>query len=117
MKLREYLQHRGGNNITIAEANAIGIVIHPGWPQKFAEHDIPEHLADAVKKTKSMPWAKRRKFLRESSFANRQLPREENVLLRVKSLLLQASEEFPNDPYKAFGFVDIAMCILETVDT
>jgi hypothetical protein len=117
MKLREYLQHRGGNNITIAEASAIGIVISPGWPHKYEDRDVPEKLAIAVAESKNMPWSKRRKFLRDLSAGNTEQPSQYDLIASVKALLYQAMEVFPADPYEAMGFVDEAICFLENKET
>lgn len=64
MKFYEYLKLRGGNNITNAEAQAIGIVIEKGWPIKYKDAEVPDHMAKAVSSNKDMAWVDRRKNLK-----------------------------------------------------
>lgn len=76
MKLSEYLKLRGGNNLTNAEARAIGILLIPGWPAIYAAKDVPDHLAKEIVRTKNIPWNSARKRLKKT--ANLKLEKPEN---------------------------------------
>lgn len=121
MNLSEYLKLRGGNNITISEANAIGLIIVPGWPSKYAEQEVPDHLAQAVRISRGMPWPRRRKYLRK--MAGNCGAREEDYTLDAtykrirfaRNLLHDALVTAEHDPLPAFVKVEEALAILDEI--
>jgi hypothetical protein len=121
MKLSEYLELRGGNNLTNAEASAIGIVMRPGWPEKYRDQPVPPHLEEAVRKSRGMAWGQRRKFLKKASALTDVDGNEFTLSATIKkidtakSILEDALSLGQHDPLTAMLQVENALDVLESI--
>ena len=121
MRLYEYLELRGGNNLTNAEASAIGVIMRPGWPAKYKDNLIPAHLEEAVLQSRGMAWMQRRKLLKNASktvdddCSQYTLAATIKKIEAVKIILEDALIQHEHDPMTAILQVENALDVLESI--
>lgn len=121
MKLKQYLQLRGGNNLTNAEARAMGVMLVPGWPKKYENLEIPLFLEQAIVSGQTGPWKEQRKKLKRVADTG-QIELQDYAkdvffikLEAVKKIISASLQTFTSDPYQAISEVADALEILESI--